>query len=229
MNESINVAQLLEQMEEWSNVFDYVGEQPFYLYTDTGEMFYTIVPVKGCMFITPFFTIKKIDKENRCAILHVLVPFPFKKRKNDADYLRCVKKLLRTNVTVVIDFSCLCGIATLCVPICDYVSVSECIKEQFSLPYVAQINSSVIWNSLEKQIDNTATLVISYLKGSDEYVDVIIQIEGKTKEITIRKGRAMAITVKNIRSLQIRSVTGKAYGTVDIQLNRRKVKEISFL
>lgn len=194
---------------------------PLYLITCDARLFYGISHINGYLVKTPFFTVESVDPEQQSAVLNMLVPYP-------NTCFHCMRALIRTETYINIDLSSMCGFSYVPLPIYDYFPVANIIQNSFCLDF--KLNETepqrTIWNSANDQLKNTATIIFHYRSGKDSFIHINIYLKEKVIPQTIPKGVARAITVPDLRKIEICSSEHLVKGTVDLLLNRKKETKI---
>lgn len=193
---------------------------PFILYTCCGHLFHTNIRIQNVVLKTPFFTVHSVDLKKSSAVLNILVPYPF--QTGNTELLYRMQSLIRTNRRMVVDLFCFIGFMVVPAAVDDYVVVPWLLKEQIRLPFQLNNTGSVLWRTLEKEINNTATVLLHYRAGSDSSVNLILYTENRTVSLSVPLGRARAITVSNLHKIEIQQPVQVVNGMIDLQLNRYK-------
>lgn len=223
----------LRQVEEYeansANVNYGVSKVPFILFRENGDPFYTYGFMKGCIFRTPFFTVKSINRFNHSAVLTLLVPHP--SQKNEIDFFNRVDRLIRTELSIIVDLSNFCSLAFIPMPIDDYLIICDPIKNKFTLPFELRNNnvSETIWSAGEKPIKNTATITLWYRYGSDKKLIINVITKEKVVNLIVSKGEIRAVTVRDLRNIKIQPPRAMVSGVVEIEFNSFSKRKISLI
>lgn len=218
----IKEIKLLEETRlESISLSEHKAMLPFYLFTCDGKLFYGICHMNGYLVKTPFFTVKSVNPDQHSAVLTMLVPYP-----NACHY--CMRALIRTETYIHVNLSSFCGISMMPYPICNYFTVADLIRDSFCLYFkVSETDpTQIIWDSKEEYLKNTTTIIFHYRFGQDRHIKMNVYTKEKMLQLIIPKGIPRAITVPDLRKIEICTPIHLVEGKLDVLLNRKKQTKI---
>lgn len=223
---SKTITNIIKQLEktnlESTSLLEHHAKLPFFLLKSDAELFYGVCYINDCFVETPFFTVKSVHPDQHSAVFNMLVPYP------NPHCLHCMRALIRTGTYITVNLSSFCGISTVPSPICNYFIKADLLKNAFCLHFRLSTKdpSQIIWNSKENHLKNTATVICHYQFGQDRHIKLNIYTKEKTFPLIVRKGIPKAITVPDLRKIDVCMPSHPVEGKLDFILNRKKQTKI---
>ncbi|MEW4320146.1 CotZ-related putative spore coat protein [Bacillus thuringiensis] len=226
------IDKLLEKNESFDKyvynkkcILEYNKIKPFILFQNNGSLFSINSFSKKCCNKSPFFMLKSINPDKNCAVLESLIVYPC--RQMESAY-KDIKGLFRTNMDIVIDLSCFCGILFLNALILDCLITCDVSKNVICFPFELKNTESVynIWNS--EETNNIATIKIHYTKGIDPEIIGVIKTLNETVFMHVPQKSSRVITVTGVSSVDIFNSIMDVQGTIEILFNRIENEKVYF-
>jgi hypothetical protein len=202
---------------------------PIYLYTCNGKLFYAHGDVNNHVFKSPFFIVESVDEKNHSAILHILLPYPLFVLENDR--IHSLQKFLRTGKFIKVDLHCFFGFSHIPIPVYDGIIVADLIKDTICIPYAMRKKDTpiILWMTNEKNVMNSATISLDITTKSEG--ELMLNIFTKEGGVISKAsaGESKSITVSNITQIELETTMESVTGTLEIQLNRKQERKITFV